>query len=148
MAAVAGGASGIGLGVARVFVADGHRVAILDRHDATAAADELVPPEPQPGRDVDARDRSSVDAGFDLVRAAFGPIEIPATGAGIESFTTVLDITAESWEAMTSVNLLARQPKCSPPFPTCSPAKRPSSTWGWMGHQPRPAVSLPYHLWI
>ena len=37
VAVVTGGASGIGLGVARRFIADGHRVAILDL-DAAALA--------------------------------------------------------------------------------------------------------------
>ncbi len=43
VAVVTGGASGIGLGVARRFAADGHRVALLDRdaEAAEAAADEL-----------------------------------------------------------------------------------------------------------
>ena len=36
VAVVTGGASGIGLGVARQFVADGHDVAVLDRNGAGA----------------------------------------------------------------------------------------------------------------
>jgi NAD(P)-dependent dehydrogenase (short-subunit alcohol dehydrogenase family) len=38
VAVVTGGASGIGLGVARQFVADGHRVAIIDRNASAAEA--------------------------------------------------------------------------------------------------------------
>ena len=38
VAVVTGGASGIGLGVARQLAADGHRVAVLDRNGAAAEA--------------------------------------------------------------------------------------------------------------
>ena len=38
VAVVTGGASGIGLGVAKRFAADGHRVAIFDRNGAAASA--------------------------------------------------------------------------------------------------------------
>ena len=108
VAVVTGGASGIGLGVARGLVADGHRVAILDRDEAAAeaAADEL-----RSGGatalavDVDVADRASVDAGFERVRAELGPVEILVTSAGIESFTPVLDITADGWDRIIGVNL-------------------------------------------
>jgi 2-hydroxycyclohexanecarboxyl-CoA dehydrogenase len=108
VAAVTGAASGIGLGVARQFVADGHRVALLDR-DGTgveAAAAEL---EAQGGKviavEVDVADRASVDAAFGRVRAGLGPVEILVTSAGIESFQPLLDITPESWDRIIAVNL-------------------------------------------
>ncbi len=108
VAVVTGGASGIGLGVARGLVADGQRVAIVDRDGAAAAAaaDEL-----RSGGatvldvDVDVADRSSVGAGFDRIRAELGPVEILVTSAGIESFTPVLDITDEGWDRIIAVNL-------------------------------------------
>jgi 2-hydroxycyclohexanecarboxyl-CoA dehydrogenase len=72
VAAVTGAASGIGLGVARQFVADGHRVALLDR-DGTgveAAAAEL---EAQGGKviavEVDVADRNLTGT-FACVQAA------------------------------------------------------------------------------
>ncbi len=108
VAVITGGASGIGLGVARGLAADGHRVAIVDRDGAgaAAAADELrsggasaLPV------DVDVAERSSVHAGFDRIRAELGPIEILVTSAGIESFTPVLDITADGWDRIIAVNL-------------------------------------------
>lgn len=108
VAVVTGGASGIGLGVARRFAAEGHGVAIVDRDGAAAkaAADELH----QAGAraiaiDVDVADRASVDTGFDRVRADLGPVEILVTSAGIESFTPILDITADGWDRIIAVNL-------------------------------------------
>jgi NAD(P)-dependent dehydrogenase (short-subunit alcohol dehydrogenase family) len=108
VAVVTGSASGIGLGVARQFVADGHRVALLDRDGtgAEAAAAEL---EAQGGKviavEVDVADRASVDAAFGRVRAGLGPVEILVTSAGIESFQPLLDITPESWDRIIAVNL-------------------------------------------
>jgi NAD(P)-dependent dehydrogenase (short-subunit alcohol dehydrogenase family) len=105
---VTGGASGIGLGVARRFAAEGHRVAILDR-DMTAATAEAVEMQGKGAMaialDVDVADRASVDAGFERVRAELGPVEILVTSAGIESFTPVLDITADGWDRIIGVNL-------------------------------------------
>jgi 2-hydroxycyclohexanecarboxyl-CoA dehydrogenase len=108
VAVITGGASGIGLGVARGLVADGHRVAVLDRNGAAAesAADELR----RQGAmalavEVDVADRASVDAGFVRVRSELGPVEILVTSAGIESFTPVLDITADGWDRIIGVNL-------------------------------------------
>jgi NAD(P)-dependent dehydrogenase (short-subunit alcohol dehydrogenase family) len=105
---VTGGASGIGLGVARHFVADGHQVAVLDRDGkgAEAAAAEL---EAQGGKaiavEVDVADRASVDAAFARCRAELGPVEILVTSAGVESFDDLLDITAETWDRIIAVNL-------------------------------------------
>ncbi len=105
VAVVTGGASGIGLGVARQLVEDGHTVAVLDRNGplAKTAADEL-------GADavaieVDVADRDSVAAAFARVRAELGPVGILVTSAGIESFDPVLDITHEKWDQILAVNL-------------------------------------------
>jgi 2-hydroxycyclohexanecarboxyl-CoA dehydrogenase len=108
VAAVTGGASGIGLGVARQLVADGHRVAVMDRDraGADAATAEL---EAQGGKAiavaVDVADRSSVDAAFARTRAELGPVEILVTSAGVESFDALGDITPDTWDRIIAVNL-------------------------------------------
>src|SRR5580698_8815516 len=97
VAVVTGGASGIGLSVARGLAADGHRVAIVDRdgEGLAVAAEELKGAGATAiAVELDVADRESVEAGFDRVRAELGPITILVTSAGIESFTPVLDITA------------------------------------------------------
>lgn len=108
VAAVTGGASGIGLGVARRFVTDGRHVAVLDRDGdgAAAAADELRSAGGQAAAvRVDVADRASVDAAFAQVRAELGPVEILVTSAGVESFDALLDITPETWDRILAVNL-------------------------------------------
>ena len=108
VAVVTGGASGIGLGVAHGFVADGHRVALVDSNAeaAESAAEELR----RGGATAiavaaDVADRVAVAAGFDRIRSELGPVEILVTSAGIESFTPVLDITAEGWDRIIAINL-------------------------------------------
>jgi len=108
VAVVTGGASGIGLGVAHGFVADGHRVALVDSNAeaAESAAEELC----RGGATAiavatDVADRAAVAAGFDRIRSELGPVEILVTSAGIESFKPVLDITADGWDRIIGVNL-------------------------------------------
>lgn len=107
-AVVTGGASGIGLGVARRFAADGHAVAVLDRHGpgAKAAAEEMqAAGSTALAVEVDVTDRASVDAAFAQVRSELGPVTILVTSAGIEAFDPLLDITPERWDEVIAVNL-------------------------------------------
>jgi NAD(P)-dependent dehydrogenase (short-subunit alcohol dehydrogenase family) len=108
VAVVTGGASGIGLGVARRFIADGHRVAIFDSNPETltsAAAELEADGTKIVAVEVDVADRQSVDNGYARVRSELGPVELLVTSAGIESFTPVLDITADGWDRIIAVNL-------------------------------------------
>ena len=108
VAVVTGGASGIGLGVAHGFVADGHRVALVDSNaEAAESAAEELRREGATAIAVaaDVADRAAVADGFDRIRAELGPVEILVTSAGIESFKPVLDITAEGWDRNIAINL-------------------------------------------
>ena len=108
VAVVTGAASGIGLGVARRFAADGHAVALLDRDGAAAAkeATELCGQGLQAtSHEVDVADRAGLERVFSEVRQELGPVTILVTSAGIESFDAVADITAEKWDRILAVNL-------------------------------------------
>jgi NAD(P)-dependent dehydrogenase (short-subunit alcohol dehydrogenase family) len=107
IAAVTGAASGIGLGVAKQFLADGYKVALLDLDGPAvkAAADELSASGTVSAHEVDVADRDGVRAAFDAVRSELGPVEILVTSAGIENFTSVLEITDEKWDRLIAVNL-------------------------------------------
>jgi NAD(P)-dependent dehydrogenase (short-subunit alcohol dehydrogenase family) len=106
VAVITGGASGIGLGSAKVLAADGHKVALLDLQGAEAAAKELEADGATVlGVECDVSDRASVAAAFEAVRAELGPVEILVTSAGIESFQSILDVTPESWDRIIAVNL-------------------------------------------
>ena len=108
VAVVTGGASGIGLGVARQLAADGHDVAVLDQNGdgADAAAAELQAAGARAlGVEVDVADRQSVAAAFARVRSELGPVAILVTSAGIEAFDPLLEISAERWDRIIAVNL-------------------------------------------
>ena len=108
VAVVTGGASGIGLGVARQFVTDNYLVAILDRNKVAlkVAATEL---QSAGGTilalETDVADQAAVDDAFARVRSELGPVSILVTSAGIEAFDPFLTITQERWEQIISVNL-------------------------------------------
>ncbi|MFZ0664261.1 MAG: SDR family NAD(P)-dependent oxidoreductase [Acidimicrobiales bacterium] len=108
VAVVTGGASGIGLGVAQQFIAEGYAVAILDINDEAIkqATDKLS----STGGAVtairaDVTDRSQVDAAFVTIRTELGPVSILVTSAGIEAFDPLLDITQQRWDQVIAVNL-------------------------------------------
>jgi 2-hydroxycyclohexanecarboxyl-CoA dehydrogenase len=108
VAVVTGAASGIGLGVARRFAAEGDRVALLDRSGEAAeraAADLRDQGATAVAREVDVADWSAVNDAFESVRAELGPVGILVTCAGIESFDAVLDITPTTWGRILAVNL-------------------------------------------
>ncbi len=101
VAVVTGGGSGIGLGIATQFVADGYQVAILDRANADVAAKEIN----ALGIDCDVSDRAAVDAAFARVRSDLGPVSILVTAAGIDLFQPLADVTMEDWDRVIAVNL-------------------------------------------
>lgn len=108
VAVITGAASGIGLAVARRLAAQGHRVALLDRQaDAVhTAADHLrADGVTAVAHAVDVADRGAVRQVIEAVRDDLGPVTIIVTSAGIEEFTPVADITAQSWDHILAVNL-------------------------------------------
>jgi NAD(P)-dependent dehydrogenase (short-subunit alcohol dehydrogenase family) len=98
----------MGRAVCRRLAASGHGVAVLDI-DGAASERVAKEVEAEGGRaiavPVDVSDRGAVEAAMDQARAAFGPIGILVTSAGIEGFESFLDITVEAWERMLAVNL-------------------------------------------
>jgi len=108
VAVVTGAASGIGLGVARRFAADGHQVALLDRDGEaaeTAAADLRASGATAQAFAIDVAEWSAASVTFEQVRAALGPVGIVVTSAGIESFDAATEITPEAWHRIIAVNL-------------------------------------------
>lgn len=108
VAAVTGGASGIGAATCRLLAARGDRVAVLDvdRDAAEALAKELR----ETGATavavvVDVSDPVAVDAAFTEVRAELGPTEILVTSAGLCEFAPFEEVTSELWQRAIAVNL-------------------------------------------
>jgi 2-hydroxycyclohexanecarboxyl-CoA dehydrogenase len=125
VAVVTGGASGIGLGVAKNFVRDGYHVALMDLNGAEKAAIDLQGGGSKVlGFELDVSDRAAVAAAYERIRAELGPVEIVVTSAGIESFISTLELTPETWDKVITVNLTGT-------FNTIQPALKDMVAAGW-----------------
>ncbi len=107
VALVTGGARGIGLAVARGFLARGHAVALLDIDTATLAATEAALAEPARvlaiGGDVSVA--ADVDRALSAVQARFGRLDALVNNAGIAVFKPTLETTYEEFSRVLAVNL-------------------------------------------
>ena len=108
VALVTGGASGIGLGIARALADEGAHVAIgdIDGDAAEKAAEDLR------GRGsrafalaTDVRQDASVDALFDGTREALGEIDLVFNNAGVYLGGPMEDCTWDDWRFVLDVNL-------------------------------------------
>jgi 2-hydroxycyclohexanecarboxyl-CoA dehydrogenase len=108
VAVVTGGASGMGLAIARQLAARGDRVGVVDLQGEAAlrAAAELRDAGAAAlGVEADVTDRKAVDLALEKVRAELGPVAIVVTSAGLDAFERFTDITIQSWERVVAVNL-------------------------------------------
>ncbi len=105
VAVITGGASGIGLGIARRYVTEGARVAVLDRNPAAlaAVADELGGSVVTVAGDVTVEDDLA-----SLTAAAvqsFGRLDIGVNCAGYATFGMVTDLDAAAFREIVDVCL-------------------------------------------
>ncbi|MEI9965582.1 MAG: SDR family NAD(P)-dependent oxidoreductase [Caulobacteraceae bacterium] len=102
-AVITGGASGIGLGLARRLKAEGMQVLIADS-DAealAAAAAELG----VPGVAVDVREPQSVQALAREAQARFGAVHLLCANAGVSRMGAITRLTPQDWRWLFDVNL-------------------------------------------
>lgn len=95
---VTGGNRGIGLAIAKAFLANGDKVAITYRSET-----EL--PEGILGVQADVTDAASVDKAFSLVEAEHGPVEVLVANAGITKDTLLLRMSEEDFTSVLDTNL-------------------------------------------
>jgi NAD(P)-dependent dehydrogenase (short-subunit alcohol dehydrogenase family) len=109
VAFITGGASGIGLGIARVFLRAGIRVVIADvsREHLDDAAAQLAQ---EPGEylllQLDVIDRVAFARAADAAEQRFGKIHLLCNNAGIGSGPALLTATFEDWDRMIGINLM------------------------------------------
>lgn len=95
---VTGGNRGIGLAIAKAFLANGDKVAVTYR-----SAAEL--PEGILGVQADVTDEASIDAAFKAVEEAHGPVEVLVANAGITKDTLLLRMSEEDFTSVLDTNL-------------------------------------------
>lgn len=99
-----GGATGIGLSIARALAEAGVRVAIadLDGTGAERAAAELGGS--AFGINLDVRKRASVEQAFNRISERLGGYQILCANAGVSTMNLVADLTDEEWDFNLDVN--------------------------------------------
>ncbi len=103
---ITGGASGIGLGMAKAMLSEGMNVVIADVNDRNIAAARAELPEA--GVEivhVDVTDRGSVADAARSAVAAFGSIHVLCNNAGIAGGGAVADPSFVDWDRAMAVNL-------------------------------------------
>lgn len=107
VAVVTGGARGIGLAIARWFLAHGHRVALLDIDAITLAATEtaLADGENVLALHMDVSRPDQVDRAMQAVVARFGRIDALVNNAGVAVFKPILKTSYEEWRHVLGTNL-------------------------------------------
>jgi len=106
-AVIVGGGTGIGLGIARAFAAEGCRVAIAGRREdklrEAARAWHGVPP--LLVHPVDVADRASVAQLFDWANEQLGQIDILVNSAGTNIRTrSMAEMTPPQWDQVLAIN--------------------------------------------
>jgi len=94
---VTGGNRGIGRAIAEAFLAHGDKVAVTTRNGGA----------PEGALDVrcDVTDPAQVEAAYDAVEAAHGPVEVLVANAGITRDTLLLRMSEDDWSAVLDTNL-------------------------------------------
>ncbi|MGG7567111.1 SDR family oxidoreductase [Rhodovulum sp. DZ06] len=107
--AVAGGTSGINLGVAKHFAAEGAKVFTFSRDpekvEAAVEALRAIGPAAE-GMSVDVRDYASVEAAFARCAEVFGPIDTLLSGAAGNFVAKAADISSNGFRAVMEIDLL------------------------------------------
>lgn len=95
---VTGGNRGIGLAIAKAFLANGDKVAVTFRSE-TALPDGIL------GVQADVTDEQSIDAAFSQVEAAHGAVEVLIANAGITKDTLLLRMSEDDFSSVIDTNL-------------------------------------------
>ncbi|MFZ5831046.1 MAG: SDR family oxidoreductase [Planctomycetota bacterium] len=101
---IAGGGSGIGLGIAQALLSEGCRVAVTGRTEETLRAVAEATPALR-FRTCDVSDRAQVAALFDWFHEELGPLAILVNSAGINTKRrSTAELSGEDWDRILAIN--------------------------------------------
>jgi NAD(P)-dependent dehydrogenase (short-subunit alcohol dehydrogenase family) len=112
-ALVTGGASGIGLAVAHAFLAEGARVAVVDR---VAEKPAEVPADAVYVR-ADLTDDAAVRAAVEEAATRLGGLDVVVNNAGIGAQGAVQDSSDDEWRQVLDVNVIGTARVCRAAWP-------------------------------
>jgi NAD(P)-dependent dehydrogenase (short-subunit alcohol dehydrogenase family) len=106
VAFVAGGTSGINLGIAKRFAALGAKVAVCGRdpEKAARAAGEIG--EDALGMSADVRDFGAIRGALEQARSDFGPLDFVVAGAAGNFLAPALGMSANAFKTVVDIDLL------------------------------------------
>jgi NAD(P)-dependent dehydrogenase (short-subunit alcohol dehydrogenase family) len=107
VALVTGAARGIGLAVAKRFLAEGWRVALLDIEGELlgGAVAALADPDHTLSLPCDVSDAAAVTAAMASMNARFGRLDALVNNAGVAVFAPLLETSDHDWNRVLAVNL-------------------------------------------
>jgi len=108
VAFITGGGSGIGLGMAQVFMRAGMKVVIADiRQEFLDQAMALLGPASGSVHAVrlDVTDRAAMARAADEAERVFGKVHVVCNNAGVNFFAPIDECTYQDWDWLLSVNL-------------------------------------------
>lgn len=106
IAAITGGAQGIGLAIAKKCVASGAKVALLDQDQPRATESALQLGKAAMAFSCDVTELASVQAALAAAQSELGPIDLMVNNAGIAGMNApVVDYPIEEWRRIMAINL-------------------------------------------
>lgn len=107
VALITGAARGIGLAVARRFLADGFGVALLDIEGDVVAksASALAKPDATLAVTCDVSDANAVASAVSEVERRFGRLDVLVNNAGVAVFAPLMETSDADWSRVLAVNL-------------------------------------------
>jgi NAD(P)-dependent dehydrogenase (short-subunit alcohol dehydrogenase family) len=107
VAIITGAAQGIGLGIARVFVAEGARVLLADVSDEAGAAAARELGERAAYTHADVTSEAEIVSLIGAAVARFGRLDMVVNNAGVVAVQTAEQSSVEDWDRVMAINVRA-----------------------------------------